>query len=239
MQLPKKVNDEAIRESVVEIRYESDLPQEILVGLFFQAFDDSYTYTNKPLDLGQLQQLTRGLPSGINIDFGGVNILYNDKISLKLSPNSFVFNCVGKYIGWAAYQPEISKALMLLFNTGYIAHFSRAGIRYISEFAGKQLKDCVKLEFSFGLPEVKSKAFAFRSEFELRDRKAILNLSNNMNATSGQVSSIIDVDIIAEGVEINSVEELLKELEDIHQKEKEVYFGMLREEFLHSLQPEY
>lgn len=249
MQLPKKISPDNIKESVVEVKYLSNLPFEILLGMFFNALDDTYKYTNRPPQAPAALQGNIGNPGQeLKIRIGNASLFYNDKISIQLSPNTFVFTCLERYIGWEVYEPEIKKALEMLNKTGHITKWIRVGIRYISEYRGKDLKDCIKFDFSFGLPEVISETTAFRSEFLYKGSKVILNLNNkvpviNQNLSTKQVeisqSSIVDIDIISDNLQLENLSDLLKVIHDNHDKEKEVYFGMLREDFFKSLNPEY
>ena len=249
MPLPKKINPDSIRESVVEVKYRSKLPFEVLIGIFFNSLDDTYKYTNRPIQ--QPVALHGGVSNPgqeLKIKIGSSSLFYNNKISIQLSPNSFVFTCLEHYIGWELYEPEIRKALEMLNQKSDITKWIRVGIRYISEYPEKDLKDFIKFNFSFGLPEVKSETTAFRSEFNFKGSKVVLNLNNKVpiikqSLTSKQAkliqTSIVDVDVISDNLDIDKLDDLLKVIRDNHDKEKEVYFGMLTEDFLLSLKPEY
>jgi len=153
-----------------------------------------------------------------------------------------------EYIGWKDYKPEIKKALSQLMETNHIKKCTRVGLRYISEYPDKDLKDCIKFKFSFGLPQFESETTAFRSEFMYNDTKVILNLNNKVPFIKQEINtkqtviirtSIIDIDVISENLEIDNLNDLLNTIEMNHTKEKEVYFSMLKDEFLQSLNPEY
>ena len=162
--------------------------------------------------------------------------------------NTFVFNCLSQYIGWADYKPEIEKALRILMSTKYIQQCTRVGLRYISHYTETDLKNCIKFNFTFGLPEIQSETSAFRSEFQFHGAKVILNLNNNVPFIKQQLStkqveliqtSIIDIDVIADKLQVRSLEKLMDVIEDNHTNEKEIFFGMLNEDYLKSLNPEY
>ncbi len=99
IKLPKKIQPDRIKEAVVEIRYTSHLPFEILLGILFNAFDNSYNYTNRPLKNTSFGEFPpRGNPGEIAINIGVLSIFYNDKVSIQIRPNSFVFTCLNEYI---------------------------------------------------------------------------------------------------------------------------------------------
>lgn len=112
MKLPKKITPDSILEAVVEVRFASNFPSELLLGIIVDAFDDSYTYTDRPLK--PVPQLPQNLVSSrqqVRIQVGTQSLLYNDKIIIQILPNSFVFTCLNKYVGWSEYQPEIKKCV--------------------------------------------------------------------------------------------------------------------------------
>src|SRR5215831_9027557 len=137
MQLPKKVTPDNIREAVVEVKYVSSLPFEVLVGIFFNALDETYKYTNRPLHSPSGQSLQPG--HEITFKVGLPSLFYSDKITIQLSPNTFVFTCLNQYIGWEDYKPQIDNALQQLAATGHILKSNRVGIRYISEYVDKDI----------------------------------------------------------------------------------------------------
>jgi uncharacterized protein (TIGR04255 family) len=246
MQLPKKITPDSIINAVVEVKYESKVPFELLIGLLFPVFDDSYTYTAKPLKnpsaliINPMQELAMNL--------GGQSLLYNDKISIRLLPSAFVFSCLGKYIGWDLFRAEIEKVLKIIGNTGYVIKWNRLGLRYITEYLKTDLKDCTKFSFTFGFPEVQSLSTTFHNEFEYKGAKVIMNLNNKIPTVRQQEinktlevvpSSIIDVDVIKDPLSLEKVEEIMDVMEEVHTYEKEVFFTLLTEDFLKTLHPEY
>ena len=229
MPLPKKITPSNLKEAVVEIKYISNLPFEVLIGIFYKALSD-YTYTNRPI-----KPLRQGLPAKlgeeITIRVGNPSLFYNDKISIQLSEQSVVFTALDEYIGWHEYKPQIEQALARLMSTNNIKKCTRVGLRYISEYRNKDLKDCINFSFTFGLPQVESETTAFRSEFMYNGTKIILNLNNKVPFINHQPStnqaeiiktSMVDIDVISDGLEITNLDDLLKAIEENHTKEKEV-----------------
>src|SRR5450755_3757913 len=132
MELPKIIHPHNLKETIVEVKYESDLPFEVLIGTYFNVFDDSYRYTNRPLKQQNIAS-PNFIQNGITIQLGVSSIFYNDVITLLIQPNSFVFNVVDKYPGWKTYIYELKKALTVLVSTNHVKQFTRVGLRYISE----------------------------------------------------------------------------------------------------------
>jgi uncharacterized protein (TIGR04255 family) len=248
MPLPKRITPDNIIDAAVEIKYLSNLPFEVLIGIFFNAFDETYRYTSRPLQ-PNLPFLPFNPALSIAFSTSSQPVFYNDHFSIRLLSNSIIFGCLNnKYIGWESYKTEIEKVLRTLAGTGHITTWIRIGIRYISEYLKKDLKEFTKFDFTFGLPEVQSLSTTFRSEFGYKDAKVVLNL-NNMVPTIRQQSvgntaelvetSIIDVDVIKDPLAINEVTELMDAINATHDLEKELFFNLLTEKFLTTLNPIY
>ena len=158
--------------------------------------------------------------------------LDNDKISIQLRDNTFIFSCLDKYIGWKNFRPEIEKAIEIVENTGKIQKWNRVGLRYISEYPNTDLKECTNFDFRFGLPNIKSSSTAFRSEFLYKGSKVILNLSNQIPVAHQKAlnkmpeiipTSIIDIDVIQEPIKEEDTLKLINLVDSMHLVEKEVF----------------
>jgi uncharacterized protein (TIGR04255 family) len=241
MKIPKKISPDSIKTSVIEVRYNSALPLEVLIGLFYRALDDNYTYSawGLPVSGGQSK-------NNLTLNFPQNHIFFTDKITLTLHPKKFVFNCLKDYHGWDVYRKEIENTFKQLSPIKEIESYSRIGVRYVSEYPNTDLRDCVKFSFTFGMPEVKSDVYTFHSEFIMDGHKLILNLNSKVPIIQQSESkativpmSTIDIDVIKEGLMVNNVDDLLKEIDAVHMKEKEIFFKLLKEDFLTTLKPEY
>lgn len=244
MKIPKKISPDRIKDSIVEFRYISKIPFEVAVGIFYNSLDETYSYTNRPIG----RQQPQGLPEGLELQIGNRPLFYNDKIKIELQPNSIIFNCLSEYISWDLYKIEIDKALSQLNSTSVIEKFNRVGIRYISEYPNTDLKDCVKFSFTFGMPEIISKTYRFNCEFKQDNLRIILNLNSNLpvinsfnsaNNLSITPVSNIDIDVIMENIEELTYSSLMQRIDAAHLKQKEIFFSLLKEDFLSTLNPIY
>jgi len=159
-----------------------------------------------------------------------------------------IFNCLKDYISWSDYRPEIEKVLSQISKAKVIEKYNRIGVRYISEYPETDLKDCVKFSFTFGTPEIESSTYTFNSEFTSGNFRTILNLKNKLpvlkekNADSQSIItpvSIIDIDVIMDNLSLTDLKSLLIDIDKAHLRQKEVFFNLLKENFLKTLNPEY
>lgn len=243
MKLPKIINPDRIKDSIVEVKFLSEFPFEVCIGLIFQSLDDSYKYTNRPT-FGQKNNSQTDGASEIKLEFGfPQSIFFNDKIKIEIQPNSIIFNCIDKYLTWGLYKPEITRVLDQIFKSNVITSFNRVGVRYISEYPDRDIKEITKFDFSFGMPDVLSDNYAFRSEYKKSDCRIIINLKGKYpmlnNDSTKKIISSIDVDVIKESLSVNNLTNLYDVIEELHTMEKTTFFSLLKEEFLTSLNPKY
>lgn len=247
MKIPVKISPDRIKDAFVEVKYTSKVPFEVAVGMFYKSLDETYIYTNRSIGKQQLPSaLPLNLSERLKIQIGSRPLFYNDKIKIELQPNSIIFNCLNAYISWDLYKLEIEKVLTQLEKADVFETYIRVGVRYISEYPNIDLTDCVKFSFSFGMPDIVSETYSFHSEFKQDSFRIILNLNNKLPVLSPKSSSDqldvtpisnIDIDVIMENLKISSNKELLECIDKTHLKEKEVFFNLLKEEFLDSLNP--
>lgn len=247
MNLPIKITPDSIRDAIIEIKYLSPIPFEVLVGFIFNALDDSYKYTNKPNTLNTNQQIAVQ-QNLVEFQLGVQNLFYTDTIKLDIRPNSLIFNCLNGYKGWNNYLAEIDKTLTQISKIKEIEKFNRIGVRYISEYPKTDITNCTKFSFTFGIPEIVSDTYIFRTEFMSSGFRVILTLQHQTPVLTGKLNnniaetkpiSTIDIDVIADNLSIESYSELLILIDQIHSTEKELFFNIMDEGYLKTLNPVY
>ena len=83
MKIPRKITPDRISDSIVEIRYNTNIPFEALIGIFYQAVKDTFRYTNRPLGRQQFPiSVPSSLPQEIKLSLGGLSLFHNDKIKV-------------------------------------------------------------------------------------------------------------------------------------------------------------
>jgi hypothetical protein len=78
MELPKKITPDFIKEAVVEIKFVSNVAPEVLIGLFFDAFDDSWFYTNRSIQAPVIPAPSPNAVQELTVRIGTESFLYND-----------------------------------------------------------------------------------------------------------------------------------------------------------------
>lgn len=236
MNLPNSITPNRIKNSILEVFFDSNEPFEILFGYFY----------NNVLENGAYKSIELSNDNSSSDDNNSKNILfYNDTIKFVFSESSLIINCNDKYENWLLYFDEI-KNVINFFNFEKEIIINKIGLRYISEYPNMDLRDNIKFEFKFGFPNISSNSFSFNTEFNYKDALIILTLRNQIpfNVTSKEEKinlSIIDIDVIKDNININikEIENIYEKIETNHLYEKEIFFNILNESFLKSLNPQY
>jgi len=242
MQVPVKITPDRIRDSIVQVFFQSSVPTEAFVGVFYQQLTNlGWKYANRP---------NEAVPSkGLMIEFANStqHFFLKEEVRFQLNNNhSVAFNCNNNYIGWKQYSVYIKEVLDNIFKSGIIISFVRIGIRYISEFPGIDILE--KLKFRISVPnQEKISNSSYRLAFDDDDIVKTVNIASKIPARTSfidqdaeiQFVSLLDIDVVKKTLSVADPEELWKELDDLHAMEKEIFFGLLDPDFLKSLSPQY
>lgn len=233
MQIPRKIDDR-LQDAIVSIQFEPGVPGNAVEGYFHSVLKDMYN----TVSLNQ--------PGTIKIDQLIVQpqqtfyIIGEGKFRVEVNANSITFNLIGSYTGWDEYSKTLTTTLSPLIEKGIIAKISRIGIRYISVFDHIRIFDHLKSSLHLEPFDQTSSRAQFRIELEQGPFLMIVTLINAFPKTDGGIYSITDVDTIKvfDSIKIQA-NEVLEWLEKGHSEQKKVFFSLLKQDFIDSLNPIY
>ncbi len=240
MRIPVKITPDNLLDTIVEIRYNLNIPQELVPGIIYKALPKEFIYP-KPKDI---------IPEGIQLDpnnpeqklFLGIDspsIFSNGEVKIQVRrENNIIFNCIGEYIGWEKYFGIIKDVLTRLSTQNIFHSYDRVGVRYISKFDNISIFDKLKGSFNLVIPNKEFKNTTFRTEYMIDDKRVIVNLSNNIQRKN-EAYSLFDIDVLKGFKNTLKIEELFEGIDETHKTQKETFFQILNENFLKSLNPEY
>lgn len=243
VRLPKKISPSPIAESVFEIRFESDIPDTAFAGIYLpiikKYFDGNET---DELPILQLPSLIR--KTDPTLKYQPYYRLNKNGLCMAFGPNSISFNCLEPYQGWATWS---SFFLDILNDIGNMRVFintsiSRLGLRYIDQFSNN-IFDNIKLDCSIKDNDFITNNTQIRTEFKEKDVNVVLQIFNGIPLDNGTIGSIYDIDCLLNYnmklLDFIKSNKLSSILEDLHIINKKYFFGMLKEDFLASLKPEW
>lgn len=232
--LPKKIDPCPIAEAIIELRFDTKLPKETLIGIIYPKFKDKYPNFNS-LPITQLP--VDFIESQPNLKYAPYYKLDNKDFIFQVGPRSFSIVCPKEYKGWPLFFQEIKWIFKQINELEIIKTPERLGIRYINFFKNLNIFENIKTELSLGGHSLIKNVNTLRTEFEVANYNCVYQITNNSLLQGKESGSSIDIDLITQ-TDLKSAN-YEKIIDEAHEMEKKLFFGILKDEFLNQLQPEY
>ena len=244
--VPLQIDPHLLLDTLVEVQYSTSEPAEVVFGDFYRALtsDSAFTY------LPSLSEIATPGPGDVQFQtepcFLGLGIV------LYIKQGQVVFNSINgndsqdpqkHYPGWPRYREIIADVLQRLHNTGHIITYSQVGVRYINGLPWGPMNKQLALQLPPDLPgELVPDHTHFRVSLRHPDQFFVNLALGDSRQIPGQEGrrSVFDVDVRWQAPKpITDLQVLLARLDQAHGLEKEVFFGVLQEEYVKSLHPRY
>lgn len=236
--LPVRISPCPILEAVLEIRFVTGEDWALLPGLLYTHIKERYPKSEK-LPIAEMpEEFFRHDPGFMyapRMRFIGTGFV------IQFGPRVISLLTKGNYPGWTRVGEELAWLLGRLKGAGFIHEGERLGMRYIDFFEDDIFSRLVLNIHSDG-QAVAGVEMNFATVFRRGDLSARLLLNNGAFVTRGnQVisGSILDLDVWLEASDFDVFGDAAERFEDAHRCNKEIFFGLLKTDFLDSLAPEY
>jgi len=241
--LPKSINS-PIDEAVFEIRFASKMQEELLVGAFTFALRDVILKID-PLPVLQLPiQIRNQDPNLWFVPTHTITLKEYDNIQISIGPRVLVFSNKNPYLGWKKWSEAMFPLLTKLLDTELIEGIQRTGLRYINIFQFPILSN-INLKLDFPKRSTQNTFSSTRMEFEEDNFLLVLQVIDNARIigapSESPYSSVIDIDCINNTpMSIHDFRgNFISLMENSHEKEKDLFFSLLKDDFIESLNPQY
>ena len=154
-------------------------------------------------------------------------------VSLVTKPN--------QYPGWAAVEKEMTWLLGQLQTLGFVSEGERLGVRYINFFS-VDIFEKLLLDVMTGGKRLAGAELSVATVLHRPPLTARLQVANSAILGTGNDAkhgSVLDVDVWAGSLDFDVFQNGLAKFGEAHQFEKQIFFGLLRDEFLRTLNPVY
>ncbi|MGO9199161.1 MAG: TIGR04255 family protein [Limisphaerales bacterium] len=237
MRLPKSINPCPIREAVAEVRFESSVPADAVFGIAYQSLKNDFPEVN-------VLPIT-AIPADIrNADrdfaFQPHYMLRADAWTVLVGPKVISVGMRKVYPGWAVLSQRIKATLHQLHGTGIVKRAVRLGLRYISFFAF-DIYPQLLLRITVNNESWDGEETLFKTVLCSHGCKNLLQIGKGLALVDkpGETGSIIDIDSFTTETEGEFGRVLERFLEGAHLSEKELFFTLLKPDFLATLNPVY
>lgn len=240
-QLPKKLNICPIVDSVVEIRFSTNLVAAAVFGILYESFKINFPKVEE-LPILQFPQAMR--EADPNLRFTPHYRLTGDKFLIQIGPRSITVSPTpGTYPGWQSFSVMVTEAFETLFNRVKIENVIRLGIRYTNFFGTKNIYEKLNLKIKYHSQSIPFEKTLLKTDLASDDFTTTLQVSNDATRNDGVSlipGSIIDVDTFkiypSNSMDVKAV---LKDVENGHTTEKRIFWDLLNDSFKTELGPTY
>jgi uncharacterized protein (TIGR04255 family) len=234
MTLPKVINPCPILDAIFEIRFTTKTHPSAVFGMMYNVLKEDFSNVEN-LPILQLPEAVR--TNDPNFKFKPHYKVSNNKFVTQIGPEVLTISSFPNYAGWEEFSKQIFSILDKVKNIEIIDSVERIGIRYIN-FFDHDIFNNIELKVSLGKDDIDYKNTIIRTEIEQDTFKSSLQVANNANHNK-KLGSIIDIDTFT----TNNLQNFFDQKEDLisegHLKEKELFFSLLKEDFLKSFNPTY
>ncbi|TAG88975.1 MAG: TIGR04255 family protein [Bacteroidetes bacterium] len=234
--LPTKILPCPIIEATVELRFNSELPKGAVFGVLYNSLKDTF---------GNVEQLpTAMLPPEVtendpNFKYKAHYKLTDGVFNAQIGHNVVSFHSPVEYTGWQKFSENIIPFFNKVRESGVVSNSEGLYLRYLNFFE-LNIYEHINLMISLMNQEHISNNLVMRTELKDSDFTKILQLANNVTLTSSlgqKIGSLMDITCLYNGKD--ALQSFSTIIAQAHKVEKELFFGLLKPEFLETLNPEY
>jgi uncharacterized protein (TIGR04255 family) len=238
--LPIKIDPCPIAEAILEIRFVTSESWATLPGLLFARIRNRYP-EQKTLPLAQLpEEMRRREPAFTYQPL--IQFLSAGDFLIQFGPR--VISLVTKskeYPGWPALENEMAWLIAELQQLGFVSEGERLAVRYINFFSFDIFEKLV-LEVATGskrLTAGERSVTAVLTKPPLTARLLVANSAILGTGDTTRVGSVLDVDAWLGSLDFDLFQNGIAKFGETHDFEKQIFFGLLKPDFLATLNPIY
>jgi uncharacterized protein (TIGR04255 family) len=238
MQIPKRITPCPLVETLVEIRFDPLVPSDAIFGLIYGSLKDDYQEVEE-LPILQMPGVIREKEE--NLKFKPHYKLRAENIVVQIGPRVFSVSNLNDYIGWKSFYEKIEEAFQKVSGLRIIGDIFRLGLRYINFFEF-DIFNKVNLGILLNNRPLESKQTILRTILPDGDFVHRLVMANKTTVNihgENKLGSVIDIDTVLEKKITDFFEAMPALINEAHDKEKSIFFNLLKPEYLQQLNPEY
>ncbi len=236
MSFPIRLDKTPLIDSIIEVRFDTNIVSSAVFGVIYNQIRAEYPGTVVNLPISQLPEAIR--MSDPNLKYKPLYRIEGDKTIIQIGSDVINLSSKMPYIGWTEFSRIAINVLNKAFASGAVGSITRLGHRYIN-FIDHDITS--ELAMSFTMSEV--------DERQIKSLNIRTTISNGVFVNSlsfandgqykGHLGSLIDIDTSREYTDNYFKDHIEDELNSAHQSEKELFFSLLKEPLLKSLNPVY
>ena len=240
MKLPTKLGKCPILEAFIEIHFKTDSVPDAVFGIIYGALKTDFPKVVK-LPIAQLpDEVRKGNPElqkKPHFQLRGSD----ERHIVQVGPDVLTINNPNGYLGWTAYQVFFKSVWEKVVETGVITDVERVGVRYVNFFK-ENVFEKTKIKVQLVDDTLGNEETFLRSCLTKGIHQTNIHVTNraSVKRTEGmEVGSVIDIEAACSGKDVGAMAELPKSVEETRLVAKELFFSLLNDDFLKSLEAEF
>lgn len=236
MKVPISITPNPLFTTTIEIRFLTNINRLELFRKMNDVFSRDFPILEEgkiPFELKEQEEQFR---------YAADYIFKNDDYSLSFSTKSISFEHISEYKYWPTYSKFINESLNKIFELNFIEQIERCGVRYGSILDGLHnpkniLNNIPKLEIN----NLESNFVGFQSLYKTEYSTLYLQISANAKLIkNGVVRTGLYIDIDSStNKRLMPNKEIYTTLDILHRDQKELFFSLLKDDFVETLNPKY
>jgi uncharacterized protein (TIGR04255 family) len=238
MRLPRKISPCPIAEALVEIRFSPVIPYDAVFGVVYNAVKDKFTkFDNLPIL--QVPEAIRS--QDVNLMYKPTHRLFDSNFILQIGPKVITLSNIKDYVGWDHFFKQIVDTFDIVINLNIVKSFETLFLRYIDIF-DKNFFEISNLLITLSGEPLQSIGKKLTANIQDNNYIHKIEISDRAEIEMGDSKyegSVVDIQsqLLVNG--INFVSKYEEILNDIHIKQKTLFFKLLKDDFIATLNPEY
>lgn len=237
MKLPKEISPNPLVVTSIEIRFEEIDGTKDMFSLLYPVLRPNLP-TLEPINQIPKEIKLANPQFKFQPDFR----LKNEQFSFSFGQNVFLFEIVEAYTLWKSYFEFVTTILKEVLNLNIVRNILRVGVRYGSIFENAEISQALKFYPKIAIPGYKEKIA--HNRYDLVKGNITLHLQIAENAklekpnTAPRVGLYVDIDA-SYNLPMKPNEDVIPLIDELHTAEKELFYTMLDDNFLKTLNPKY
>lgn len=235
MQLPSSISPNPLFITTIEIRFSTNITKEEMLQKMVLTFSDKFPKLEKGNIPDEIKKQDE------KFKYAADYILSNDEYLISFTVNSISFEHNSEYKYWRNYFPFIKDSLEKIFKLGFINKIERCGVRYGSILDDINPDNALAVIPSIQINGIQSIFAGFQSYFKTENSILLLQITPNsklLKHDKERKGLYIDIDAASVN-DLKPSNEVYTIIDNLHTDLKKLFFGLLKREFIQSLNPTY
>lgn len=236
MNIPKSLTPSPVVEATVEIRFQSKFPPDAVIGIVYSIYQDVKL---EGLPILQIPAEIRRQDS--NLKYKPTHKFMLREYTVQIGGDVILLSSPIDYPGWENYKNVLRELLEKLKSINLIQHIEYISLKYLSFFQDCNIFDHIKMNISFDQAKINYPGTALKTELQNEDYINVLQIMNNVhlkNYKTDADGSLIDIVCVAPRNNLQ-IEKIGVIIDTAHNKEKELFFSLIDENYLQQFNPQY